>query len=183
MHAYARNICICIYYLLCNDLTIFCIITTVLWLFVILHSGHFERIFSACLRRSALQVYRARNVSPRLPLYSINPFGKDQHDVKFAVYRMWNYILGNTQYEYGRGLLNFQRRTVKCKLFVSVSKTFHWTKINLYSKKKKQDSFLAKVILVVTSHRHWPLKCFLLSHDDWISLPKAHDYDKATKKK
>jgi len=50
---HTRNICIRIYYLLCDDLTIFCITTTVLWLFVILHSGHFERIFSACLRRSA----------------------------------------------------------------------------------------------------------------------------------
>lgn len=50
---HTRDICICIYYLLRDDLTIFCITTTVLWLFVILYSGHFERIFIACLRRSA----------------------------------------------------------------------------------------------------------------------------------
>lgn len=50
---YIRVICICTYYLLRDDLTIFCITIKILWLFVIPHSGHFERIFSACLRRSA----------------------------------------------------------------------------------------------------------------------------------
>lgn len=66
MYAYIRVIYVHIIY---YATTIFCITTTVLWLFVIPHSGHFERIFSACLRRSAktfANLYSGNNFSASL---------------------------------------------------------------------------------------------------------------------
>jgi len=43
--------------------------------------------------------------------------------------------------------------------------------------RKKKNAFLIKVILVVTLTKfNVDQLGFLLSHDDWISLPKAHDY-------
>lgn len=86
------------------------------WLFFVLllfygYLLYFTRdILSGFLARvwgEALCKFTEWETFPRafLLFCSINPFNKGQHDIKIAVYMYGNYILGNAQYEHGKGLL------------------------------------------------------------------------------